>query len=43
MCLANYLVHANDVEWVQHYASVGARKRLEPDVAGDSFVVWTGL
>ena len=40
---ANYLAHAGDVDWVQHYASVDKRKILEPDVAGDLFLVWTGL
>ena len=28
---------AGDVEWVQHYASVDARKLLEPGVAGHGF------
>ena len=43
ICPANYLAHTGDVEQVQHYASVDASKHLEPGVAGDPFVVWTGL
>ena len=42
-CPANYSVHAGDVERVQHYAIVDTRKRLELGVAGDPFLVWTGL
>ena len=43
MCTANYLANTGDVEWVQHYVSVDARKRSEPGVAGDPLLVWTGL
>ena len=34
---ANYLAHAADIEWVQHYARVDARKHLEPGVAGERY------
>ena len=34
---ANFSAHADAVEWVQHYASVDARKRLEPGVAGEMY------
>ena len=34
---ANYLAHAGNVERVQHYASVDARKCLEPGVAGERY------
>ena len=43
MCTANYLANTGDVEWVQHYVSVDARKCLEPGVAGDPLLVWTGI
>ena len=33
----------HEIERVQHYASVYAKKHLEPGVAGDTFVVWTEL
>ena len=34
---ANYSAHTDDVEQVQHYASVDARKRLQPGVAGERY------
>ena len=43
ICQANYLAHVGDVEQVQHYASVDSRKRLEPCVTRDLFLVWTEL
>ena len=43
ICPVNYSAHEGDVELVQQYASVDARKYLEPDVTRDPFVVWTGL
>ena len=43
ICPAHYLANAGNVEWVQHYANVDARKYLEPGVAGDPFLVWTEL
>ena len=33
----NYSAHAGNMERVQHYASVDARKRLEPGVAGERY------
>ena len=34
---ANYSAHAGDVERVQHYASLDARKSLEPGIAGERY------
>ena len=43
ICPVNYSARTGDVELVQYYGSVDIRKYLELGVAGDQFVVWTGL
>ena len=34
---ANYSLHAGDVEWVQHHASVAQENVLKPGVAGEKY------
>ena len=37
MHTANHSAHTDDVEWVQHYASVDTRKHLKTGFAGERY------